>query len=146
MLAALITLVFVGEVTIGTASLRTAARGSAHPKGYPWSVQPGVITASKWARKYLGIHQRFGANALDAYALGAYGVQNPINEDDAWPIFFAPTMNQTVVQSIRVNRVRYLLVDASMTRGVPPTPGYYFSPQEPLRRAVHSLVPRGCAA
>jgi hypothetical protein len=151
--AGLITLVFVGEVTIGTASYELLPEAP-HPKGYPWSVQPGVISASKWAREHLGIHQRFGANALDAYALGAYGEQNPINEDDAWPIFFAPTMNQTVVQSIRVHRVHYLLVDASMTRGVPPTPGYYFSPQEPHAgqythsfrvAALHKFAASACA-
>ncbi len=128
--AGLITLVFIGEVTIGTASYELLPEAP-HPKGYPWSVQPDVIAASKWAREHLGIHQRFGANALDAYALGGYGEQNPAKEADVWPIFFAPTMNQTVVQSIRANRVLYLLVDSRMTRGVPATPGYYFGSQEP---------------
>jgi hypothetical protein len=128
--AGLITLVFVGEVTIGTAFYQRAPEAS-HPKGYPWSVQSDVITASKWAREHLGIHQRFGANAIDAFALATYGEQNTVKEDDVWPIFFAPKMNQTVVHGIRANRVRYLLVDSRMTRGVPPTPGYYFSPQEP---------------
>jgi hypothetical protein len=35
------------------------------------------------------------------------------------------------VHSIRSTGVRYLLVDWRMTNGVPATPGYYFSPQEP---------------
>jgi hypothetical protein len=128
--AGLITLVFVGEVTIGTAFYQRAPESS-HPRGYPWSVQPDVIAASRWAREHLGIDRRFGANAIDAFALATYGGQDTVTEDDVWPIFFAPTLNQTVVRAIRVNRVRYLLVNSRMTRGVPPTPGYYFSPQEP---------------
>ena len=129
-LAALATLVFVGEVTIGTAFYQRLPEAS-RPQGYPWSVQPDVIAASTWARTHLGTNQRFGANAIDTFALATYGQQNPIDEADAWPIFFAPEMDQTVVQGIRSNRVRYLLVDERMTRGVPATPGYYFSPYEP---------------
>jgi hypothetical protein len=40
-------------------------------------------------------------------------------------------MNDTVVRAIKATGVRYLLIDWRMTRGVPPSPGYYFDPFEP---------------
>ena len=36
-----------------------------------------------------------------------------------------------MADGIKAAKIRYLLVDWRMTRGVPSTPGYYFSPQEP---------------
>ncbi|HEV2029136.1 MAG TPA: hypothetical protein VGS16_11505 [Candidatus Dormibacteraeota bacterium] len=128
--AALTTFVFVGGVTIGTAFYERLPE-SANPPGYPWSVQPDVVSASQWSRDQLGINQRFAANWIDASALATYGEQDTVNENYIWPIFFADTMDATVVQSIRSTGVRYLLVDWRMIRGVPPTPGYYFSPYEP---------------
>lgn len=126
----LLALVFVGNVTIGTAFYERLPETS-EPLGYPWSVQPDVISASKWAGAHLGINQPFGANATDALAVATYGEQNTIAQDDVWPIFFADRMNETVVNQIRATGVHYLLVDWRMTRSVPPSPGYYFSPQEP---------------
>ena len=73
----LATVVFVGEVTIGTALYQRLPEAS-RSQGYPWSVQPDVITASTWARQHFGTNQRFGANAIDAFALATYGAQNPI--------------------------------------------------------------------
>ncbi len=128
--AGLVTVVFVGNVTIGTAFYQRLPE-AATPTGYPWSVQPDVISASEWALAHLGIHQPFGANAIDASALATYGEQNPVAQNDVWPIFFAGTTNEAVVNAIRVTGVRYLLVDWRMTDGVPATPGYYFSPYEP---------------
>jgi hypothetical protein len=126
----LLTLVFVGNVTIGTAFYERLPEATS-PQGYPWSVQPDVISASMWARQHLGINQRFGANVIDASAVATYGEQDPVAENDAWPIFFAPEMNATVVHQITAAGVRYLFVDWRMTAGVPGSPGYYFSPQEP---------------
>jgi hypothetical protein len=128
--AVLVTLVFIGDVTIGTAFYQLLPESS-HPQGYPWSVQPDVISASKWAREQLGINQRFGANKLDSLALATYGEQTTLPENSVWPIFFGPVMNRTVVNSIKAAKVRYLFVDWRMTKGIPATPGYYFSPEEP---------------
>ena len=124
------TVIFIGNVTVGEAFYQRLPE-SVHPQGYPWSVQADVIDASKWARAHLGMNQPFGANNVDWLALATYGDQNPVALNDVWPIFFAETMNETVVKQIRSSGVRYLLVDWRMTKGVPPTPGYYFSPQEP---------------
>ena len=125
-----VTVIFVGGVTIGTAFYQLLPE-QPNPRGYPWTVQPDVINASKWAREHLGINQRFGANANDALALATYGGQLTLPENDVWPIFFAGTVNEQVVRSIRLEKIHYLMVDWRMTKGVPPSPGYYFSPQEP---------------
>ena len=125
-----ITVVFIGNITIGTAFYQLLPESS-DPQGYPWTVQPDVVSASKWAREHLGINQRFGANSTDALALATYGGQDTIAENSVWPIFFAKVMNETVVHNIKAGGVRYLLVDWRMTMGVPASPGYYFSPQEP---------------
>jgi hypothetical protein len=128
---AFILIVFVGEVSIGTASYQLLPESS-NPQGYPWTVQQDAITASLWARRHLGIHQRFAADKLDSFALSSYGEENTVSENSAWPVYFAWTMDADVVAQIKRAQIHYLLVDWRMTRGVPPTPGYYFSPQEPL--------------
>ena len=56
----LVTLVFIGDVTIGTAFYQLLPESS-HPQGYPWSVQPDVVSASNWAHEHLGINRNFGA-------------------------------------------------------------------------------------
>lgn len=128
--ASIVTLVFLGDVTVGT-TFSELLRESSHPAGDPWTVQPDVVDASEWARVNLGTDQHFAANAVDSLALATYGEQDPISEDDVWPIFFADTLNTTVVHVIRTARVSYLLVDWRMTEGPPPAAlGYYFSPYE----------------
>ena len=64
--AGFVTLVFVGDVTIGTAFYQQLPESS-HPQGYPWTVQPDVISASQWAREHLGINQPFGTNWIDSW-------------------------------------------------------------------------------
>jgi hypothetical protein len=126
----LVAMIFVGDVTIGTAFFQLLPEAS-HPSGYPWSVQPDVVTASIWARDHLGMNQRFGSNAIDSLALATYGEQDTLKERLVWPIFFSGTIDQGVVDQIRSTGVQYLLVDWRMTRGLPATSGYYFSTQEP---------------
>jgi hypothetical protein len=126
----LVTLVFIGEITVGTPFYELLSE-VAHPHGYPWLVQPDAISASKWAREHLGINQRFASDRLDSFALATYGEQNTVAEDKVWPIFFATEMNGTVVRSIKSARIHFLFVDWQMTKGVPPTPGFYFSHLEP---------------
>jgi len=128
--AGLVTVVFVGNVTIGTAFYQRLPE-SRDPSGYPWSVQADVITAAGWAQAHLGRNQPFGANAIDSLALATYGAQDPAPPSDVWPIFFSQEINSEVVNDIKSTGVRFLLINWRMTRGVPPTPGYYFSPYEP---------------
>jgi hypothetical protein len=122
--------IFIGDVTVGTAFYELLPEAS-NPRGYPWLLQPDVIRASTWARQNLGVNERFASTATDAEALATQGEQNTLAENQVWPIFFAEAMNATVVKGIRSTQVHYLLIDQRITAGVPPTPGYYFSPAEP---------------
>jgi hypothetical protein len=136
----LASVVFIGNVTIGTAFYERLPEAT-HPHGYPWSVQPDVFTASSWARTHLGIDQRFGASEIDSRALATYGDQDTLEEKQVWPIFFARLMTREVAQTIRNTRVHYLMIDWRMTRGVPATPGYYFSPEEPGAGKYRDVFP-----
>ena len=138
--AVLATTIFVGNVTIGTAFYERLPEIT-DPDSYPWSVQTDVTTASRWARIHLGSNRRFGANAIDSSALAAYGGQDTVAEKRVWPIFFARSMTADVARRIRAAGVQYLLIDWRMTRGVPATPGYYFSPQEPGAGDYRSTFP-----
>jgi hypothetical protein len=126
----IVTVIFAGEITIGTSFYELLPETS-HPQGYPWLVQPDTISASIWAHDHLGINQRFASDKLDSFALATYGEQITVPENKAWPIFFASAMNEMVAQDIKSARIQYLFVNWQMTKGVPPTPGSYFSPQEP---------------
>lgn len=129
--AGAVTMVFIGDVTIGTAYGQLLPESS-HPQGYPWTIQPEVISASEWAREHLGTDQRFGTDLLDSLALASYGEQDTVPEQSVWPIFLTKTMNNTVVHDIRTLGIRFLLVNWQMTQGLPTIPGdYYFSPWEP---------------
>jgi hypothetical protein len=104
-------------------------------------VQTDVVSASEWARSHLGANQAFGANAIDSFALATYGEQRRLAQNDVWTASFAEEMNATVVNQIRATGVRYLFVNLRMTRGVPPTPGYAFSPYEPHAGEYEQLFP-----
>ena len=82
--AVLVTVVFVGNVTIGTAFYQRLPEAT-NPQGYPWSVQPDVIAASEWARAHLGINQPFGASAIDSFALATYGEQETLDQNRSGP-------------------------------------------------------------
>jgi hypothetical protein len=128
--SALLTLIFIGGVTVGTPYDELIPEPNV-ARLYPTSVQPDVFTSAQWALRNLGPDRRFATDALDAPVLGSVGEENPIAENDAWPIFFAKTMNRAVIRAIRRERVQYLMVDVQMAIGVPANPSYYFTPYEP---------------
>lgn len=126
-----VTAIFVGELTVGVRYGQLLPESS-HPQGYPWTVQPDAIRAAEWASKHLGMNQRFGVDAIDSDALATYGEQDPVNGDSVWPVFFAKTMNKSVVHIIRELGIRYIFVDWRMTKSRPLGYGnYYFSAYEP---------------
>ena len=127
--AVLATVVFVGNVTVGTAFYERLPEAS-NPQGYESSVQPDVIAASRWARAHLGVNHLFGANGIDSLALATYGQQDIVDTERTWPIYFAESMSSAVVESIKAAGVQYLLVNWRMTRTVSLN-GFYFSPFEP---------------
>jgi len=127
---ALATVVFVGNVTVGTRFFERLPE-EANPHRYERSLQPDVIAASVWALHHLGPNQMFSANFIDSWALATDGEQDLANPPLVWPIFFAESVNRDVVQRIKDLRLRYLLVNWRMTRGLPQSPDLYIDPLEP---------------
>jgi hypothetical protein len=127
---ALATVVFVGNVTVGTRFFERLPEG-ANPHGYERSLQPDVIAASVWALHHLGPNQMFSANFIDSWALATDGEQDLANPPLVWPIFFAESIDRDVVKRIKDLRLRYLLVNWRMTRGLPQSPDLYIDPLEP---------------
>jgi len=138
--ASAVTVVLIGEATIASTYTELLPEAS-NPPGYPWMVQPDVIKASEWAREHLGINQPIAVGIVDSQALATYGEQDTITES-SWPIFLNTTMNDVVVNTIMITKVRYLFVDWRMIDGIPTNPGdYYFSPWEPLSGKYTRAIP-----
>jgi hypothetical protein len=128
--AVLATVVFVGNVTVGTRFFERLPEG-ATPHGYERTVQPDVIAASIWALHHLGPNQMFSANFIDSPALATYGEQDLADPPLVWPVFFAESVDSDVVRHIKKTRLRYLLINWRMTRGLPKSPELYIDALEP---------------
>jgi hypothetical protein len=139
----LLTVVFVGNLTVGTRYTDRVPEAT-HPAHYERSVQPDVIAASTWALQNLGSNQMFGANNIDALALGTYGNQDLADMRWLWPVFFAESINSDVVKNIKKLKLRYVLVNWRMTRAAPEVPDYFLDPTEPdARQYLHSFPTAG---
>jgi hypothetical protein len=136
----LATVVFVGNVTVGTRYTERVPEGT-HPAHYERAVQPDVIAASTWALQHLGSNRMFGANNIDAWALGTYGNQDLADMRWLWPVFFAESVNSDVVKDIKKLRLQYVLVNWRMTHAAPEVPDYYLDPTEPEARKYRHSFP-----
>ncbi|ORW39375.1 hypothetical protein [Mycobacterium paraense] len=128
--AALITVVFVGNVTVGTRFFERLPEGT-KPHGYERSLQPDVIAASIWALQNLGPNNMFGANDMDSWALATYGDQDLADSRRLWPVFFSESIDSAIVQDIKDLRMRYILVNWRMTLSIPNLADHYVHTQEP---------------
>jgi hypothetical protein len=128
---ALTTVVFLGEVTIGTSFFLLLPQSS-QPQGFPLDVQPDMVAAATWARQHLGTNQVFAADSVNELALATAGDENVANDDVIYPIYFTAGLDSAVIKLIKENKIHYVLVDWRMTAGRPKQPGgYYFSQWEP---------------
>jgi len=140
---AIATVVFVGNVTVGTRYTERVPEG-AHPAHYERLVQPDVIAASTWALQHLGANHMFGASNIDSWALGTYGNQDLADMRWLWPVFFAESVNSDVVKDIKRLKLQYVLVNWRMTHAAPEVPDYYLDPTEPeAREYLHSFPAAG---
>jgi hypothetical protein len=130
-LVTMIVAIFIGEITIGS-PYQQLLPPSSNSAGFPWLVEPDVISASIWASEHLGTYQAFATDYMDSLALATYGEENPRPTDTVLPIFFSNSLNGISALTIRATGVRYILVDWRITYGLPTNPGdYYFSMWEP---------------
>lgn len=125
----LLSLVLIGQVSIGNSFFTLLPTEGMGFSIYP---QPYMINAANWSRQHLGAYQTFATDSADRLALGAYGEENPANNDVIYPIFFTANMNSMVVNMIKANHIHYVLLDWLVTEKLPIEPGaYYYSASEP---------------
>jgi hypothetical protein len=127
----MLTVVFIGEISIGTSFFALLPTSPTAP-GFPVYVRPDMITAAEWARQHLGTHQGFAADANNQLSLAAYGDEDTAYDDIIYPMFFTASMNSTVVQLIKSNHIKYVLLDWRATQATALSAGgFYFSQWEP---------------
>jgi hypothetical protein len=131
-LTAMVTVIFFGEIAIGNDYSEILPPPSSSPSGFPWIVQPDVISASIWARDHLGANQPFASDFIDSLALATYGDQDTESQEEIFAVFFGDSLAGIPAQLIKESGTRYILVDWRMTQGLPSNPGdFYFSQWEP---------------
>lgn len=131
--AALAVLVFVGGAAVSWQySEQLPIRASY--RGVPDTVDFEASSAADWTRAALGTGNRFASDEVDNLALASYGLQRTLwlNADgaSAWQIFLPATVTDQVVLAIRRSRVRYLLVQRRLSRGIS-SGGVYYDKGEP---------------
>ena len=131
--AALTMLVIVGGVAVSWQySEQLPVRASY--RGVPNTVDFEAASAADWTRAALGTGNRFASDELDTLALATYGQQRTLWSDtdgaSAWQIFLPATVTDQVVSAVRRSRVRYVLVQRRLSRGIP-SGGVYYDKGEP---------------
>ncbi len=137
----LVTMIFIGDVTIGS-SFFALLPTPANVPGFPPNIQPDMISAANWARQHLGTDQTFATDVDNELSLATYGDENTVPGDKVYPIFFVGNITKSVVRLIKVNNIHYLLLDWRATRGrLPQSTGYYYSQWEPHAGTENYALP-----
>ena len=112
----MVTVIFFGEIAVGTTYPELLPAPS-NPSGFPWIIQPDVISASIWARDHLGANQPFATDFVDSLALATYGDENTEPQEEIFAVFFGDSLAGLPAQLIKESGTRYILVDWRMTYG-----------------------------
>jgi hypothetical protein len=141
--ATLTALVFLGGVAVSWQySEQLPVRASY--RGVPDTVGFEASSAADWTRAALGTGNRFASDEIDTLALASYGRQRTLWLDtdgaSAWQIFLPASVTGQVVSAIRRSRVRYVLVQRRLSRGIP-SGGVYYDKNEPGSANRRSPLP-----
>jgi hypothetical protein len=124
-----LSLILVGQVTIGT-SFFTVLTDPA--EGFGAYIQPYMVNAATWSLQHLGPDQTFATDTFNELPLGTYGEEYPVNPNFIYPMFFTPSMDDFTEGIIKANHIHYVLLDWLMTKELPVRPGgNYYSGLEP---------------
>lgn len=98
------------------------------------SIEPEGIAAASWSYAELGPDNRVATDRTNQILMATYGDQRVITSIgdgiDVSSMFFAVRFGPTEASMVRSERIRYLVVDLRMARGLPLL-GYYFAEGEP---------------
>ncbi len=103
-------------------------------RGAPYELGVKALSADRWAAASLGTGRRFASDFLDHLGLATYGLERPlwapVDGVSAWQILEPPSSNASVRQAISRGRVEYVMIERSLSQGIP-TSGFYFDKGEP---------------
>jgi hypothetical protein len=116
-----------GAVVIGSGS--DAIRGPYRVAADAASIEPMGIDAALWAKNWLGPGKIFAADRVNDTLLETYGEQklsSTINGGvEVSRLFFASTINNNALFTIRADKIDYLFVDLRLTTARPEFGQYY---------------------
>ena len=103
--------------------------GSVNLVSGPTAMTSDVIYASNWFEEEIGRYNNILGDLTIQWVFGGYGVQN-ITTSEAWSIFFPKTINNTVINILKIHNIEYIIVDKRITEFLGRS-GHYFSWMEP---------------
>jgi hypothetical protein len=115
------------------------------PQNGARSIEAEGVGAAEWARDYLAVNSRVGADQINTLLMGSYGEQHIVTTlsggvNAGW-ILFAPRMEGAETRLIKDGALRYLVVDNRL-RLSPNLASVYFpgvSTDEALDKFNHAL-------
>ena len=131
-----ISVVFLGNVTLGSGTASDLMPGPYIVIADGRSVEPEGIQAATWTFSHLGPNNRVATDRVNQILMSDYGDQRLVVADvdkvDIASIFFSPSFGYDAVATIRQGQIRYLVVDLRLSRALPLV-GFYYEVEEPGR-------------
>ncbi|HET9899596.1 MAG TPA: hypothetical protein VFR46_00785 [Actinomycetes bacterium] len=119
---ALVTVIFAGGVVIGV-PVWARLPGPYLVGADQRSIEPESIASAEWTKANLGPNNRFLADRSNRLLLGTIGQQHMVtgagDRVNLRPVFFAPELGAEEVASLKVGRVKYVLVDRRLSSALP---------------------------
>jgi hypothetical protein len=129
-----ISIVFLGDITLGSGPARSILPGPYLVSSDARSIEPQGIQAAIWVRSYLGPDSRMATDRINQLLMSTYGDQHlvtPTQDNiDVTDVFFSLSLGPYEISLLRRAKVRYLLVDLRLSQALPGV-GFYFEEGEP---------------
>lgn len=110
------------------------------------SIEPQGVQAAEWMRHYVGRGQRIAADRTNSLLMGSPlgGEQHPVNGSadgvSVTDLLLSTTLSSAGLSTLDQGRIRYLILDRRLSRGLPLTGIYVDAPEPSHIRPVSSLA------
>ncbi len=129
-----ISIVFMGNITLGSGPARSILPGPYLVASDARSIEARGIQSAIWVRSYLGPDNRVATDRINQLLMSTYGDQHLVTASgdniDVTDVFFSPSLGHYEISLLRRAKVRYLVVDLRLNRALPEV-GFYFEQGEP---------------
>lgn len=115
--------IFLGAMESGWPAPWELLPGKHHVAGFESGVNRQNTTAAKWFGRYAPRNRRVLCEISMCDLVGVYAHAIPLPEEAS--IYYAPHMNQRIIDTIHHRAIEYLFVDLRMSREAPVT-GHFF--------------------